>query len=157
MKKIYSILAVAVLLSGFLSSCEKEESEIVVKNINVTLNTNEAYSLDLGKIEKDEAPSISSEASHFSVSMLDKNASGNSIYVYTPALDYAGTDNVQIKVSENEEMEHHHKDADHHKDPKDKADKDNHNDKDHHDCNDEDDEQTIYNITFTINKSQLVK
>ncbi|MCX6350468.1 MAG: hypothetical protein NTX03_01250, partial [Bacteroidetes bacterium] len=91
------------------------------------------------------------QAAHYLISQTDILDAGTTAYNYTPALDYVGTDAVQIKIGGGEmgmHKEHHPKDSIPHKEPLIKLPKLFHA---HHSCNK--DSVYVYNITFKIAKT----
>lgn len=109
MKKTIVILATASALFTTMVSCKKKdmqaEKEAITQTVDVSLNTNESYLFTLPKNLRDDPYEITTQASHFSISELGVNASGERVYKYTPAQGYTGTD--QIIVSNDQEREEH--------------------------------------------------
>jgi len=104
MKKITILLLLIAPLALTISSCRKE-GKTVTKTINVQLNANESYSNRIPPGDADDMMQITSQAQHYSVSNVSFDpASGNSMFQYTPALNYTGTDEVDIT---NAEGDHH--------------------------------------------------
>jgi|GEM_PF-2509002 len=96
MKTSSVLLALPCFILFILSSCEKEDKENI-QTINVTLLKNQSYVFDVPESKSGTAYSISTQASHYSVSQLDQPASGEQlVYTYTPAVDYTGTDYVML-------------------------------------------------------------
>lgn len=99
MKRIllYWILSAALL--NLSLSCTKEEPAIsTIHTISVPLGRNETYRYDLGLFGDEEGAVIRKQASHFLVSQAVRDiATGKIVYTYTPAPDYAGTDEVELK------------------------------------------------------------
>lgn len=109
MKKISGLVLVAsvVLLA---SSCEKHDfkkhsEKTVTQTVDVTLEKNAAYSYTLPENTSDDAFQITTQSEHAGVSTLTNNGT-NTVYTYTPAKDYVGTDKVVIATIE-EEHSHH--------------------------------------------------
>ncbi len=106
MKKIALFIALAGMSALTLQSCKKEEvaHDPIAITENVTLKLNESYTFTLPANTSDDAFAIAKQAEHFKISELGKNAEGKEVYLYTPAQDYKGTDQVVIA---NPEEEHH--------------------------------------------------
>lgn len=108
MKKTIVILATASALLTGMVSCKKKEmpapKPAITQTVNVSLNTNEDYTFSLPKNLRDDEYEITTQASHYSISEVGKNSSGERIYKYTPAADFTGTD--VVIVSNDEEREH---------------------------------------------------
>lgn len=108
MKKTIVLLAVASALITGMVSCKKKEmpapKAAITQTVNVSLKSNEDYTFTLPKNLRDDEYEITSQASHFSISEVGKNTSGEQIYKYTPATDFTGTD--VVIVSNDEEREH---------------------------------------------------
>jgi hypothetical protein len=90
------------ILSGILTfcmGCSKEETGLSPANeITISLGRNETYRYDLGLFGDEEGASITTQASHYLVSELNREINSGSIsYTYTPALDFTGTDVVVLK------------------------------------------------------------
>ncbi len=117
MKKIALFVALAGMSALTLQSCKKEkpiERAPIAITENVSLKINESYTFTMPANTSDDAFAISKQAEHFKISELGKNAEGKEVYLYTPAQDYKGTDQV---VMANPEEEHHggeHHGGEHH-------------------------------------------
>ncbi len=98
MKKSIILLAAAVLGIAGLQSCKKEHHPPVpvTTDLNITLKQNEAYTFTLPANPTPIPYKITSQAGHYSISEVSKDASGNTVYLYTPALNYTGTDKVSV-------------------------------------------------------------
>ena len=98
MKKSIVLAALALIAIAGFQSCkkEKEPKQPQITNVSITLKQNEAYTFTLPANTVKAPYKISSDASHSSVSLVSKDASGNAVYQYTPALNYTGTDNVTV-------------------------------------------------------------
>jgi hypothetical protein len=107
MKKTILMLAMTGALVVNMTSCKKGKMHRapVTETINVQLKLNEAYTFTLPKNLRDDEYEFKEQASHASISALGKNANGDRVYSYTPALNYSGLD--RVIVSNNEEAEEH--------------------------------------------------
>jgi len=104
MKRIFLTLMILITLLTFFPGCSKEDivihTPVTYTNTNtnnVTLTKNGTYHFELGYFGDEEGASISMQAIHFSVSKLDRDSTGKIGYTYTPALNYTGTDEVELK------------------------------------------------------------
>ncbi|MBO9700076.1 MAG: hypothetical protein J7604_07680 [Sporocytophaga sp.] len=102
MKNLFCTLTLLLGLTIIFSSCKKDsdpDCDLPKPNeITVKLKVNEAYQFDLGNFGDEEGASISKQATNYSVSTLERETStGKVIYKYTPATNFTGTDEVQIK------------------------------------------------------------
>ncbi len=105
MKNLFYTLTLLIGLVTLFSSCKKDSDSNTPdcdlptsQEFNVKITANETYMFDLGIFGDEEGASISRQATHFSVSTVERdNNSGKIIYKYTPATNFVGTDEVQIK------------------------------------------------------------
>jgi hypothetical protein len=105
MNKLFCTLTLLIGLAALFSSCKKDSDSLdpdcdlpASHEINIKITANETYQFDLGIFGDEEGASISKQATHFSVSEVERdNNSGKIIYKYTPATNFVGTDEVQIK------------------------------------------------------------
>ncbi len=104
LKKSIYLFAISALSLGVFQACDKEETKVINRTIDVNLNINETYNLDLSQYESDEAALISKQANHFAKSDVVKQAqiqpanapkAGYS-YTYTPAHNFVGDDEVTL-------------------------------------------------------------
>lgn len=85
-----------------LQSCKKDStrelaSEPISRTIVQTIRSNQSYQFDLGNFGFEEGASISKQATHFSISSVDRIIdTGKIIYTYIPATNFIGTDEVEI-------------------------------------------------------------
>ena len=94
------ILAAALFLL-FCYSCKKTEN-VTRQSTSASLKPNESFRLSLTNICAVCGSEISRQASHFdsSVILIDSAAGQYQfVYVYRPAKDYVGSDEVEIKQS----------------------------------------------------------
>ena len=99
MKKITGILFIAVAILFAIQSCKKEDRDApVTKTIAVSLKANESYSYQIPKTgDADDVMQITKQAEHSLSSEVSPVAnSENTLFEYTPALDYTGNDEVQV-------------------------------------------------------------
>lgn len=99
MKRFFLTLIILIALLTFSQGCSKEDIVIHSPDTNtVTLSRNKTYHFDLGYFGDEEGASISRQASHFIVSKTDRDITTGKIgYTYTPALNFSGTDEVELK------------------------------------------------------------
>jgi hypothetical protein len=100
MVKLKLILASMLIIASCIS-CE-DSSEITDKDsMDVQLSKNQSYEYNTLIGGDEEGASISIQAKHFDISEIVRDSSTNymAIYRYKPALDYVGTDRVEIKTS----------------------------------------------------------
>ncbi|MCX6323015.1 MAG: hypothetical protein NTZ41_02295 [Sphingobacteriales bacterium] len=101
MKKIILILVISIGFLFIIQSCKKDDankptSQTITKNLTI----NETFQYDLGGFGDEEGASISKQANNYSVSFVDRNINTDKvIYKYTPALNFVGIDEVEIKSS----------------------------------------------------------
>lgn len=80
-----------------LVSCQKETvNALVTQDVAATLKVNESYTFVLPTDDNDDPYSITSQASNYRVSQIGTDASGQTVYEYTPSLDFVGTDSVVV-------------------------------------------------------------
>ena len=104
-KKLILLLSVASLVMVGTQSCKKKEGPpkpAIKQTVNTQLKANEAYTFTLPRNTRNDEYEITANASHASISKIGVDASGNYIYQYTPALNYAGTD--QVVLANDEEL-----------------------------------------------------
>ena len=95
MKKILSQFAIILCMFVLTQSCKKNN---ITKTIDVAIKSNEDYLYDLGGFGDEEGASISRQATHDQLSLLTRDSNFVSIiYKYKPALNYIGTDEVELK------------------------------------------------------------
>ncbi|MBA2407173.1 MAG: hypothetical protein H0V65_04155 [Chitinophagales bacterium] len=99
MKKIAFYLTLFIGLTTISQSCKKDTTnDPVTQTITETIRVNQSYQFDLGSFGDEEGASISKQANHFSISSVDREVNtGKVIYKYTPATNFVGTDEVEIK------------------------------------------------------------
>lgn len=102
-KLLFLSLGVAFMLT---QSCNKskleKEATVVKQTIDAAINANESYTFVLPDNTSDDPFEITTQATHFSISELGKNADGAVIYQYTPETDFVGTDVVVVANVEEE-------------------------------------------------------
>jgi hypothetical protein len=95
---LFLFLTAALALSTY--SCRKASQEVVTQTINANLDENGNYSFNIPTNLSDKPFEISTQASHYSLSQIATDATGNLAYIYTPSLNYTGTDQVIISTSD---------------------------------------------------------
>ena len=100
MKRFFLTLIIPVALLTFSQGCSKEDIVIHSPDTNtVSLTRNETYHFDPGYFGDEEGAIISRQATHFIVSKLDRDITTGKIgYTYPPALNFTGTDEVELKL-----------------------------------------------------------
>ena len=155
--KISILLSVIVLFA--IQSCTKQNQNITVtQTVSAKISANETYTYTLPTNVSSHDFQISVSGNHSSVSAIQKDASGNLTYIYTPALNYTGAD--QIVLSTNIEVagstEHHdncssgNHDGNH---PDNDGDGDHHGEHPHHENNNREHghQDADKNMVITIN------
>jgi hypothetical protein len=97
----------ALFIAGFallVISCQKgndckPHDSKETQTINATLDKNTTYTFTIPANTKSNAYEISTQAVHASTSKLTTDAS-NTVYTFTPVIDYVGTDKVIISAAE---------------------------------------------------------
>lgn len=105
MKNVFCRLTLLAGIVIIISSCKKDSHSPVpdctlpvANKINVKITANETYLFDLGNFGDEEGASISRQATNFSESTLEREINtGKVVYKYTPATNFVGTDEVEIK------------------------------------------------------------
>ena len=83
-----------------LPACKKQQNATSTKTLTINLKTGEDYSLDLGTVGDEEGGAITRQASHYTVSQINRQIpTGRLSYVYQPLAGYTGTDEANITVS----------------------------------------------------------
>ncbi|MEP7168113.1 MAG: hypothetical protein ABI855_01960 [Bacteroidota bacterium] len=96
-------LFISAILAGvfFISSCRKMEHEdtAISKVINVELKQNESYSYTIPPTgDADDVMEISQQAQHAAISKITGDAARNTLFEYTPAENYTGSDEVHVNT-----------------------------------------------------------
>ncbi len=109
MKKTIVLLAAASAMLTLGVSCKKKdlhvEKDAITQTENVSLSADESYLFTLPKNLRNDPYEITTQASHYSISEVGVNSSGERIYKYTPAQGFTGTD--VVVVSNDQEREEH--------------------------------------------------
>jgi|GEM_PF-2048778 len=107
MKKAALLLALASVVVIEMQSCKKEPSPKlpVAETHNIQLKANESYTFTLPQAREEYR--ITTQGSHYTISEVGKDASGNMIYRYTPVQDYTGTDQVVLSNAKDEHPPQH--------------------------------------------------
>lgn len=97
-KKTTLFLAVASLSVIAIQSCKKEEQHPapITETFSIELKANQSYTFTLPKNKRDDSYEITTQSTHYVISEVGKDASGNRIYQYTPSLNYIGADQVVL-------------------------------------------------------------
>jgi len=120
MKNTLSLLAFALATVLLLPACKKAETAPITKTINVSLHKNQSYTYSMpAQGDADDVMSITQQAQHYSVSTITYTDNKTATpFNYTPALDYVGTDEVHVSITEGAHHEgsesHHEGGAGHH-------------------------------------------
>jgi hypothetical protein len=101
MKRIFTYLAGFSLLSITTISCTKDaqvesrqQKAVAPQFVNADVPAGQTYVLNLGM---GSTVSIQKQALHYQLSEVSKAADGTSVYKYTAAKDYAGSDEVTLQ------------------------------------------------------------
>jgi hypothetical protein len=98
MKKILLIAPVVLGLTLFLSSCRKNKEKETTLLVEATIKVNQPYEYYLGNFGDEEGATITKQANNYLVSATNRDiATGNIVYKYIPALNFIGTDEVEIR------------------------------------------------------------
>lgn len=101
MKKISGILVVLFGLALVMQSCKKNSTIYTASGtIHAAIKVNQSYQYDLGGFGIEEGAEISKQATHFLISTIGRSANTpNIIYRYVPAVNFVGTDEVELQSS----------------------------------------------------------
>jgi hypothetical protein len=98
-KSIIHLVIVLMAITSF-QACKKEDAAVTenttVTDLSITLEQNESYQFTLPANTAKKQYQITTTAKNASISLIAEDANGNSIYQYTPTLDFVGTDNVTV-------------------------------------------------------------
>jgi hypothetical protein len=98
------ILPAVIAAFFFITSCEKEKDKqatVISKVINVDLNENQSYSYNIAPSgDQDDVMEISLQSNHFITSKITTDDLRNTLFEYTPALNYSGTDEIHVTTME---------------------------------------------------------
>jgi len=99
MKITFTYLTFLISLFLLGQSCKKNSNQkITATTVNATIKANELYQYDLGSFGFEDGATLSRQATHFKISVLEREPiSGKIIYKYAPALNYIGSDEVEVK------------------------------------------------------------
>ncbi len=110
MKNINALLFSMLVIIATTVSCRKEhEEEAVTKVIDITIQANEAYTYLMPPSgDADDLMEITQQAKHFALSQITPDAQRNTLFEYTPELNYMGTDEVHVNTVEGQHTGDHH-------------------------------------------------
>ena|ERR1700712_2291202 len=98
MKRFLKDVLLLITLSAAIASCTKESKVgSTDKTINKTITANQRSEIIFDNIGDEEEASIYTQPAHASVSKIDRP--GKPIYVYVPAVDFVGVDQVKLKFA----------------------------------------------------------
>ena len=99
MKKMLKLSFLAICILS-LTNCNKEETENLVSEMEVTINNFDDFELDLMISGDEEGATIKTQAQHFQKSELirDSSTNWNVVYSYKPLSNYTGMDFVEIET-----------------------------------------------------------
>ena len=83
---------------AIVQGCKKEDGKEPKMTMSVSLKSNQTYQYDLGSFGDEEGAVITSQALHFQTSKIGRDVSGKIVYTYVPAVNYIGTDEVEIST-----------------------------------------------------------
>jgi hypothetical protein len=104
MKKIAGLFFIAAAISFTTQSCKKDDNgPTVTHTVAVSLRANESYSYQVPKAgDADDVMQITKQAGHSLISKVSPVVnSENTLFEYTPALGFTGSDEVQVTNVEN--------------------------------------------------------
>lgn len=103
MKKLIVALSLVTFITLSLSSCNKGDSTpLIQQKYTVQLAENEDYVFVLPESIRHDEYKFTTQASHYSISILGKNSKGDQIYQYTPMVNYMGVDRVVVNNGKDE-------------------------------------------------------
>ncbi|UII26169.1 hypothetical protein LVD15_23160 [Fulvivirga maritima] len=88
-----------IILSLIFISCGDDDADLQTRVIDVDLTMNEVYVFNSGNSGDEEGGEIINQASHFSISEIDRDSAMQIIYRYQPEAGYVGIDHVQIQLA----------------------------------------------------------
>ena len=97
MKLLFSCLTIILLLATAICACTKGK-HTSRQTTNVTIKAGEEYAYNLGSFGDDEGATITRQAMHYQISTANRDTTffSNITYHYKPALNYVGTDAVEL-------------------------------------------------------------
>ena len=103
MKNKLSFIPAIIIAILITASCEKEKKTTVIsKTVNVSIDENKSYSYTIPHSgDGDDAMQIDMQAQHYAVSKVT-SVDDNTLFEYTPALNYSGNDEVHVTTFEGE-------------------------------------------------------
>ncbi|MEO5571633.1 MAG: hypothetical protein ABIT08_11855 [Bacteroidia bacterium] len=114
MKNKSVFLPALIAVFFFIASCKKEQDHhdnetVTSKVIDVTLNQNQSYSYTMqSNGDADNVMEISQQAQHALTCKISADGSRNTLFEYTPALDYTGSDEIQVNTIEDKQKDGNH-------------------------------------------------
>lgn len=101
MKKNSCILIVLFILAIVTQSCKKNSTIYTASDtIHAAIKVNQSYQYDLGGFGIEEGAQISKQATYFLISTIGRSTNTpNIIYRYVPAINFVGTDEVELQSS----------------------------------------------------------
>ncbi len=108
MKNKISILFSALVLFAFQSCTKMQNQNITVtQTVSAKISANETYSFTLPANVSSHDFQITIAANHSIVSEIQKDANGNSTFIYTPVLNYTGADQITLSTVNETETDMH--------------------------------------------------
>lgn len=102
MKKAIVINALMLTCLTVFQSCKKSEdiqtSTAIPTTVAVELKSNQTYTYTLPAVSGKQSYSIAQESAHNATASITADASGNMQLIYTPALNYTGTDMILVST-----------------------------------------------------------
>lgn len=97
--RLHKLVAFVVFLSVIVQVQGCRESN-TLETVSVSLKNTETYQYPTVGGDEDGAR-ISTQANHFSISEIRRNAETNwvAVYVYRPTADFVGSDYVEVEIS----------------------------------------------------------
>lgn len=103
MKKYIFLLTFLLGSMLLLQSCKKEHKDTKYVTLNETVQAGQTYSLDLATYgDADDVPSITTQADHYFVSEINKDASAaKNVYHFSADSKFTTPEKVVITLAEN--------------------------------------------------------
>jgi hypothetical protein len=91
----YTLFLMVVTLSF---GCQKDDSAVLARIINVELKNTETYKVDLGGFGDEEGASVITQAVNFEISNTERTPNGGVAYYYKPKASFTGTDFTVVGI-----------------------------------------------------------
>jgi len=97
------VLSVAGLSVLCLTSCGREKQPTVEKSYTIELMSGQEYSFVLPEDKRKDPYQFTIQGSHYSTSVITKNASSQQVFQYIPEASYYGMDEVVVTNAKEDE------------------------------------------------------